>query len=153
MPVNNDSKMNFLQNSFFFFASMIMLGYLLVIGKSIIIPFVIATFFWYLINALAHKIVNMTTFSEKTSLFLAFVVITLAVAGFVQVTKDNVQAFIEQAPAYQANINIFIDKFTAKFGTVDLSGARDIVKKVNFGGLAAGIVAAVSSVATMTIKQ
>ncbi|MBK66952.1 MAG: hypothetical protein CMP22_02340 [Rickettsiales bacterium] len=151
MPVNNDSKMNFLQNSFFFFASMIMLGYLLVIGKSIIIPFVIATFFWYLINALAHKIVNMTTFSEKTSLFLAFVVITLAVAGFVQVTKDNVQAFIEQAPAYQANINIFIDKFTAKFGTVDLSGARDIVKKVNFGGLAAGIVAAVSSVATMTI--
>lgn len=151
MPVNKDSKLNFIQNSFFFLASILMLGYLLVIGKSIIIPFVIALFFWYLINALSNKIFSFTTFNKKISMCIAFLLIAASIAGFVQVTKDNVQAFIEQAPAYQDNINVFIDQFTRKFGALDLTGAKDIMKKVNFGQLAAGIVGAVSSLAKMTI--
>lgn len=142
---------SFLQTMFFILASLLMLGYLLVIGQSILIPFVIALFFWYLINALGREIYNRTSLGRRVATAVALLLVFGGITAFVQVTKGNIQTFIEQAPVYQQNINIFIDKFTDNYTPINLEGLQDLLKKMNFGGLAAGIVGAVGSIATMTV--
>ncbi len=136
---------------FFTLSSLILVGYILIIGQSIIMPFVIAVFLWYLIKSLAHKIQSLTSLTSLWAKLASVVVIFGAIVLFVDISKDNVKAFIDQAPVYQDNISQFIGLYAERFGAIDKTVFQDLAAKINFGKLAAGIVSAIGNVTTMTV--
>lgn len=144
-----------LANSFFVFGLLLMGGYVLYIGQAILIPFVIAVFFWYLMRALGHKIKAWTRLPGGISKALSILIVLLLVAGFVQLTKGNIEQFVNEAPNYQANINKFIastmEQFMPYIGDFDRQSVQELVAKVNFGAIAAGIVTALGSVTAMVV--
>ncbi len=136
---------------FFILSSIVIIGYLLSIGQSILVPFVIAVFFWYLINAVAHKITEFTKFNYNISKWLSILLIVLLVSGFVNLTQDNVQSFVSQLPDYQKNVEQLFSKYVSALGLLESNIAKEAISNVQIGQLAGGIALALGNIATMTV--
>jgi predicted PurR-regulated permease PerM len=85
------------------------LFYLLHLGKSLLIPLVIAVFIWYLINALAQSLSRISLGPRRrVPYFLAFsgalLIITLILYLFSGIIAGNVSKVAAAAPAYQQNL-------------------------------------------------
>ncbi|WP_068086176.1 AI-2E family transporter [Polycladidibacter stylochi] len=84
-------------------------GYLLVIGRSLLIPFIIAFIVWYIINSLAnafHDIpyIGKTLPRPVTIIFALFLIFYIASFVFDMVTS-NLQLLAQDAPTYQARLD------------------------------------------------
>lgn len=138
-------------NYFFLLSSLVLTGYLLAVGQGILIPFVIAVFFWYLINALSHKIADTLKMPEWASLALAMIFVTGCVIGLGNLVTNNVQSFIDQIPLYQENITKMTGGFIDRFSNFNTQSLKELVAKINLGAIVGGLIAAISNVATMAI--
>lgn len=95
-------------------------GYLLVIGKSLLVPLVIAVFIWFLIKAMAvgikHKVkiqYSFINYSLATLILLSFIIFPI------QLVASSVPDVIEALPTYEANILRLFESVIAK-SPVDL---------------------------------
>ncbi len=82
--------------------------YLLVVGESILMPFVLAVFIAYLIAALGHRIERIKIKSWQPpswlGLTLAIVIILLVIGIVVQIAAGNIRAVVVEAPRYQESL-------------------------------------------------
>lgn len=85
----------------------LIIGTLLIIGQSLIIPIVIAAIFVYIVSAfdeaLAHApvIKHLPQWLRRVVLYVGFIAL---IAGFVALVTATIQDLIVQAPTYQENI-------------------------------------------------
>lgn len=82
--------------------------YLLIVGKALILPFVVAIVFWYLIATLARTYERLGPWGMRMPSWLAtgFAVLTFValLSAFIDLTRNNISQVVSVAPIYQANL-------------------------------------------------
>lgn len=96
------------------FMAIALLIFVLNAGRGIIIPFVIAVFVWYLINAIARGISLIPAVGAKIPRFfrftLAIVAICAVLSGIGILISRNISDVMVAAPQYQENFQPIIQK-------------------------------------------
>ena len=84
--------------------SVTLIGYLLMTGRSFLLPWVIALFVWNLLNTLNRSIQHLPGLGkylpEKVSMLLSFVVVVGCVWELVHIVSDNVNEVINASARY-----------------------------------------------------
>ncbi len=122
--------------------------YILHVGATIMIPFVIALFLWYLINALARGLGRL--FTKLPRFFCFFLAILSIIAGLwftYKLVSANAAEVISAAPVYQQKLESFLptllDNIPAPYrpnmhdltGFIDIAGSITALAKM-FTGIA-----------------
>ena len=98
----------FFAKTFFFFGTIVLVGYLLHVGKPFLQPVIIAIVFWYLIISLA-KVLNHPYKSFQLPQQLSMPLAIILCAFFVWLTSsiisDNVEQINSKLPEYRTNLN------------------------------------------------
>jgi len=108
-------------------------GWLLVAGRSLLLPFVIALMLWYLINALSASLARAPSRSGKPvlpgwlSLGLSLVVIFVAATVVFDMVAANLADLARDAPTYQARLNDLVTQITATFKLSDPIDFNDLL--------------------------
>ena len=142
---------------------------LLILGKGLLIPFVIALLVWYVIVALSHWIGKLR-FVEKylpawMKMAISVVVIALVLTFVGGLIVENAQEMVNALPRYETNVASLIAKAEKSFHfdlsrllnvpkldkTPNLAGnIRALFEKVNFSGLISSLVNTLTSIAGNT---
>lgn len=107
-------------------------------AQSIIIPFVLAILFWFLIRVI-KKLLSKVKFIGRLPRWLLTVFSTLVLIGFlvlaVTMISRNIKTLSETLPVYEANVNRIADQINSRFDidVVDLLG--NFARDMNFGNI------------------
>ncbi|MBN2676121.1 MAG: AI-2E family transporter [Alphaproteobacteria bacterium] len=141
------SVFGFLGTGYLFF-------YLLFIGKSLLVPLVLGFFLWYLVEATARTIYKNSPWQNRwtkiLSGFLGIGVISAIIAAMIYGIKTNLKAMIEQAPAYQAKLEVTLTKILETIPGANGLTTKEILDYVSlpdiFGAIAMNITNIVQTV-------
>ena len=141
--------------------TLILIGWLLVIGQSLIVPIVIAVILVYVATAasdwLGRSVPGLQSWPRlRGILVMAFV--TFLIALFVNFFAANTQAIALALPAYSQNLNQIIAEVSVQFGVSEvptLSSLVDLIsERLDFAGLvqqAIGVISSLGSVIVLAI--
>jgi len=115
-------------------------------GKALIIPFIIAIVFWYIVITLTDVYQNLNWIKLKIPHWLArsFAIanVLLILWLIIMIINSNFKELIEHLPFYQAKIQLTLEKFTAEWNLHTLDVA-EILESIDittfFTGLANGV--------------
>jgi len=135
---------------FYTLGTVVLSFFILVIGKNILIPFVLAVFIWYLINTLASVIqqipVGKSHFPTWLSYFLAISFIIVILGLLANLISINVAQIGEAAPRYQERlISVFNDALTkwpslaSTYSGNGLEALKQMMSQINFKGILTNI--------------
>ncbi len=104
---------------------------IMVVGRSIIIPIVIALFIWYFITSLAEALHRRQIFGLSLPRWLALVIVfvgfILVISWVVTVVYFEVLDFLGQMPRYQQNLTSHLEAIPSQFWQVlALSNSADV---------------------------
>lgn len=121
----------------------------LIYAQSIIIPFILAILFWFLIRVI-KKILSKAKFIRlwpKWVLTLFSSVLLLSILVFVvQMITQNIQHLSETMPVYQANITKITNSINAQFN-IDLETLlSDFAKDLEFGAILSQLFSALTGI-------
>jgi AI-2 transport protein TqsA len=98
--------------------------YLMTVGQSILLPFVIALFVWYLINALAtvSRGIHIGGTTLPPSLRFGAAIVILALLSWLAVTlvASNINQLAAAAPRYEQNLRLLVNRAGAVMGYDEL---------------------------------
>jgi len=108
-----------------------LVGWLLVVGRSLILPFVIALIVWYMINALAHVIQSVPIGRRRLPGFVAFTLALLVIFAAATVVLDVVTANLAQlaqdAPTYQRRLEELFGQVSSRLHLNDPIELKDFL--------------------------
>jgi len=138
--------------SFALYAIVAALGfYLLIVGKALLLPVVVAIVFWYLIATLASSYgriqVGRHGLPGWASLSLAILTFVALLTGVIEMARGNVEDVVAAAPTYQANLEALIDKVYRWFGVGEVPTVSQLLSKINLGSIATQLAASLTSFA------
>ena len=111
--------------------SVFLFGWLLVLGRSLLIPFVIALLVWYLIVALAEAIRAIPLGPLRLPGFIALpaaLAVIFTVSGMaVDIVAANLRELARDAPVYQARLDQVLQTASTWGGLADPVQLRDLV--------------------------
>lgn len=119
------------------------IGYLLIIGRSLLIPIVIAVFIWHLLNTIKAGI-NQTPFVGSRlpswlSMFLAFLVVAILIKILIDIITNNVQEVLAASPRYQENLTKIFNMLDQRFHVKALATVDNFVKNLSVQGILVNI--------------
>lgn len=133
------------------FIGLVLTFYILYIGKSIIIPLVIAIIIWYIIIALTntYKKIGIGSWSiphwfALSLSLLTFILLAWVFIGFV---NANVNEVIQAAPAYQAKFQNLITEVNARFNLEERITFSQISEWINISTVATTAAGTITTVA------
>lgn len=146
------------RSNLFNFALLTIVGaltlYFLIVAKNLLIPFVIAVVFWYLIDVLATTYQQLPIWRWRMprwlSLTLAFLSFAAGLAILVSFVSTNFspQNLQQVANDFQTNLSTVLDSalklLPIKEGSLTVN---ELVGRINFGRVAGNLVSAVTSIA------
>ncbi|MDE0046261.1 MAG: AI-2E family transporter [bacterium] len=109
--------------------------WLVVEGRALILPFVVAVVLWYLIATLRQVYARVRGSPGWLTLLLAVATVIALVAVLVELTLANVNAVVDAAPLYQANLVRHFGDAAAFFGIAELPTIGEIRNRVDLAGL------------------
>lgn len=99
---------------FFWLASVSLSFYVLLVGKDLLVPLVIAVILWYLTNALTTAFARVRIGGRQVvrpvCFTLSVIVILSVLFGLITLITDNITEVIKAAPEYQHNLERIIGK-------------------------------------------
>ncbi|MAB00021.1 MAG: AI-2E family transporter [Stappia sp.] len=108
-----------------------LVGWLLVVGRSLLLPFIIALLVWYLITALAEGIRALPLGPLRPPRVLAVTAAIAVIFGISIVVVDIVTANLTElagdAPVYQARLESLFSTYSHKLGLADPIELRDLL--------------------------
>lgn len=121
---------------FLVFALTALAFYVLIVGKNLIIPLVLAVFLWYLINILTETIQNLPKVGALLPRGAAFAVAILIIVGalwlFVRLVSNNVAQIVEAAAVYQQNLDRVIMQVYTSLGVEEPPTFAALSEKADF---------------------
>lgn len=92
---------------------------ILIFGKNLLIPFVVALIFWFLIKEI-RELLNKIEFVQKkipniVLNMIGFLAIFFIIGGAVKILSINIKQLSTSLPLYQANINLLTASIDQKF--------------------------------------
>ncbi len=128
-------------------------GWLLIVGRELLIPLVLAIVFWYLIDALANFYTRLHFRSWRLPRSIALTGAMLTSAAFLwvlgNIVGSNVSEVLKAAPGYQDRLQKVINGVTDYFGTAQLN-LGDLFARFDIGGNLSQLAGGVASVAGVT---
>jgi len=125
--------------------------YILNVARAIMIPFVIAVFVWYLINAMARGLGKIPLGRIKIPRFLCFALaILLLVLGMWEIFElisQNVSAVAKAAPFYQQHLEEMMLKITLLFHMEHQPTIKELLGYLDLGTLLTVMVKMLSGIA------
>ncbi|WP_428686754.1 AI-2E family transporter [Roseibium sp.] len=108
-----------------------MIGWLLVVGRSLLLPFVIALIVWYMINALSRAFQTVPIGPWRMPGFVAFALSLLtifAVGTFVlDIVTANLSQLAQDAPTYQKRLETLFSQLSGRFHLNDPIELKDFL--------------------------
>lgn len=124
--------------------------YLLVVGKPILLPLVIAVFVWYLINALASQFGRVRVHDRELPAsvrFSAAILVLLGVLWFVvNLVVGNINQVAAAAPGYEDNLRQLAERVSTWLGFDEVPTLEALFEGVNLSDLIRGLATAITGV-------
>ncbi len=124
---------------------LISIGVLMIYGKTVLIPFVLSLFIWYIIKDLRDRIAK-TKFGKVAPEWMENIVTFLFVFGTLflvsQVLSVNIKHMVDELPIYQERFNSLIPKVN-DFFKIDISS---IVKDFEFSSIIGTVLGSLSGI-------
>ncbi len=121
----------------------------LIIAQSIIIPFIIAIFFWFLIRVI-KKILSKVKFISRWPIWLLTTTSAVLLLSFLvlaaNLISSNIQELSSTLPVYEANITKITDSINQHFNIDIFLMMTDYAKDMNFGGLLSSLFSAITGI-------
>jgi predicted PurR-regulated permease PerM len=130
-----------------------LIGWLMIVGRNLLLPLVLAIVFWYLIDALAnfYSRFHLRHWYLPRSVALTGAILTsgglLWVLG--SIIGSNVSQVVKAAPGYQARLQHVLDGVTGYFGVTSLN-LNELFERIDLGGNLSQLAGGVASVAGVT---
>lgn len=121
-------------------------GYLLYLGKSILMPFVLAIFIWHLINAMSDMIVRYLPNSAARLPRVALVLLSMTILfgllwGVAGIAIDNAGALARDVPGYVEEMKGPFQRLLERlpFDPMESMSLEDLLGGVEIGSLLSGM--------------
>lgn len=119
------------------------IGYLLYVGRSLLIPVVIAIFIWHLLNTINKAVKKMPYFGWRLPTWLSMILSLLVVAIFVNILIDiignNVTEVMAAAPRYQENLMNIFNLVDQRFHIKAMMNVNAMMNSLNLQGIVVNI--------------
>ncbi|MCP0913156.1 MULTISPECIES: AI-2E family transporter [Legionella] len=120
-----------------------LIGYLLIAGRGILIPLIIALFIWNFLNTIYNAIERTPLVGARLpnwlSMLLAFVIVAVLGSILVHIISNNVNEVITASPRYQENLSGILNRLDARYGIKTMMTMDGIFKDLNMQALAVNI--------------
>lgn len=127
--------------------------YLLVAGRGLLLPFVLALTLWYMVDALADAIERPSHAHFRLPRPLALVAAFLVMAGLVWVVgrtlSSNVSAVAAAAPAYEGRLQKLLDQGAGLIGIEHAPTIGELFDRISLADTLSSIAAAAASVVSV----
>ena len=124
----------------------------LVLGKNLLIPFVIALLIWYIMISLARWISKIPVISKFIpywlSLVLSGVIIMLVMMIMGELIAVNAAAMNEALPRYQIRMQQLVTNFQNSFNIVELPNVSSLLDEMDFQNIVSNLVNTLSGFAS-----
>jgi predicted PurR-regulated permease PerM len=112
---------------------------MLIFGKNLLIPFVIALIFWFLIKEI-RDVLNKVKFIDKKIPnpilnIIGFAVIFAIIGGIAKILTVNIQQLSVELPVYQNNITKITAAINSTFNIDIISSAKEFLGKYEYTNL------------------
>lgn len=119
------------------------IGYLLIAGRGLLIPLVMAIFIWHLLNTINNGMQKIPKVGEKLPGWLSMILSLFVVAGFIEILitiiTNNVTDVIAAAPRYQENFLAIFNNLDNKFHIKGFTDFNSTIKGLNIQNLVLNI--------------
>jgi len=130
-----------------------LIGWLMIVGRDLLLPLVLAVVFWYLINALANFYSRLHVAGWALPRWLALTGSIITSGAFLwlmgSIITSNVSEVVKAAPGYQERLQKVLDSVTNYFGVAPFNLA-EIFDRFDLGGSLSQLAGGVASVAGVT---
>lgn len=120
---------------------------MLVLGKSLLLPFAVAIMIWYVIDALAASIsrLHIARYQpfQRLGLLMALLVIGALFAGVVNMIGGTVEQVRIAAPGYQDNAQQILEKFSNLTGLKVAPAVQQWISQLDLGSIIGSLAAGV----------
>ena len=129
--------------------------YVLNVGRSILVPLIIAVGVWYLINALAkwyhHFHLGTYRIPLRLCFFVAILTLGAGIWGVIDFISDNMAQVVSAAPTYQANLEAMFIGLLAEFNLDAGPTINQITQYIDLGNMAGGLARVFTGIIGKTI--
>lgn len=131
------------------------IGYLLIIGRSLLIPIVIAIFIWHLLNTIKGGMKLIPYIGARLPDWLAMLLAMLVVVIFIKILIDiignNVTEVIAASPRYQENLTKIFNMADQRFHIRSLISLDNIVKNLSVQNMLVNVYAVFSTITSSAV--
>lgn len=143
-------------NLFSWFGLVVLSFYLIIVGKTLLIPLVIAIVIWYLINALTRNYQHLMRGLTRGNWYPPYALgLTAAILTFVAViwfvivlTSSNITQVIDKAPEYQANLRQLLSDALLFFHLEQVPNLTQLVNSLDLSQIISQIVGGLTNIAS-----
>lgn len=118
-------------------------GYLLIAGRSLLMPIVIAIFIWHLLNTANVSIKHLPVIGKHLPqwlcMILALLVLSVLVKILIDIIANNVNEVIAASSRYQENLTLIFNRIDAYFHIKILANFDSFLKGLSVQNLIANI--------------
>lgn len=131
------------------------IGYLLVIGRGLLIPVIIAIFIWHLLNTVNNSMHKIPGIGPKMPNTLSMI-LSLALLGFfvkvlIDIIGDNVNDVIAASPRYQENLLHIFNQIDARFHIKAFINFDSIIKGLSIQSLVINVYSVFTVIASSAV--
>lgn len=134
--------------SVLWFGAVVLVGSILILGKDVLVPLVIALIIWHLINALNEGIAAVPRVGPAlpgwARLTLSFLVIGLLLTLFGRMASQNIAEVTEAAPRYKETLNAVMHDLSVWAGLGQAIDLEHLMRQVPIEDLVPDVASAVS---------
>lgn len=131
------------------------IGYLLVIGRSLLIPIVIAIFIWHLLNTIKIGIQHLPYLGERLpgwlSMLLALLAVAVLIKILINIIGNNVHEVISASPRYQENLTKIFNMADQRFHFKTLVSVDNLIKSFSVQNMLMNIYAVFSTITSSAV--
>ena len=108
--------------------------YVLVVGKTLLVPLAVAVMIWYIINALSHAyqrwLVPGLYKPEWLTKLVAVITIAVAATAVFNMIEASIGTVVSQAPVYKSNLDALIGEWSAQYGVENYLNVDEITRTI-----------------------
>lgn len=143
-----------MKNTAYFFIVTISIVFILVLGKSILIPFVFALLLWFIVRSIREELNKIPFIKKYFPLWLKNLIPSiLLMVVFTIISKLlmlNINILTKSYPAYEGNVHVLINQVNELFQINVLEYFKANISKFNFGNILQRIIEALTNLVSNT---
>jgi AI-2 transport protein TqsA len=115
--------------------SIVLVAYILVVGRGLLMPIIMAIFIWHLLNTITNSVKNTPTIGKyipyAVCMLIALGIVTFFVIQLVNIITNNVNEVIGAIPRYQDNFMHIMAKLDEKYKVKILAHVQQFIQNIS----------------------